>query len=137
MDQIENPLFKGSEIASLLGYKNTRKAIIDHIEQEDKIINKLNSNEKLGFPKMHPQTIFINESGVYSLIFSQVNYQKPKNSNIGSQAKYYHLFVKLVNIYIKMLNQKYFSNVKMKDNYRKQLLIIFVANIQLFILLLL
>ena len=77
----DQPLFKGCEVATLLGYKNTRKALIDHVEPEDKKTLNDKSNESLPYdkkvcpqkvtlPKMHPQTIFINESGVYSLILA-------------------------------------------------------------------
>ena len=31
--------FRGKEIAIILGYKNTRKAIIDHVHEDDKKIN--------------------------------------------------------------------------------------------------
>ena len=33
----ENPLFIAKDIAEILGYKNTRDALIKHIDEEDKI----------------------------------------------------------------------------------------------------
>ena len=31
-----DPRFKGKDIASILGYKNTKEAIIDHVDDDDK-----------------------------------------------------------------------------------------------------
>jgi anti-repressor protein len=68
---VENPLFIGKDIAKMLGYTNSMKAIRDHIEIEDKIIweNIQNIWQNESFPlKLQPQTYLINESGLYSLI---------------------------------------------------------------------
>ena len=77
--------FRGKEIASILEYKNTRKAIIDHVHEDDKKLMdfkmkpKIGCNEKLPLAESHENDIikclsvrcvFINESGFYSLIFS-------------------------------------------------------------------
>lgn len=63
------PWFVGKDIAECLGYTNTKKAIRDHIDNEDKIMGEQNVTpsitDNLG-RKQHPT--FINESGVYSLI---------------------------------------------------------------------
>ena len=85
--------FRGKEMASILKYKNTRKAIRDHVHKDDKksmdfkIKLKSRCNEKLPLAES-PETrcnekfrraeslektfkcVFINESGFYSLIFS-------------------------------------------------------------------
>lgn len=105
--------FKGKDVAKILEYENTKKTIINHVDQDDKItveklrgamlqhlsvkmkeVDKLNgyrfvthsnvvkmnkvekeclpdthSNPSLELVKSeHPHTIFINESGLYSLI---------------------------------------------------------------------
>ena len=68
---VENPYFKAREIATMLGYKNTRDAILQHIEPEDKtFFDKIQGSRNTTLEKIHPQTIFINESGLYSLILS-------------------------------------------------------------------
>lgn len=71
---VEHPYFKASEVAKVLGYKNTNKAIINHVDNDDKITyNKLNclAYQKVSpLLKVQPHTIFINESGLYSLILS-------------------------------------------------------------------
>lgn len=68
----ENPLFIGKDIAEILGYKNTRDALIKHIDEEDKItwskVKKNNSIEELPLIKIHSQTILINKRGVNSII---------------------------------------------------------------------
>lgn len=60
--EIENePYFVGKDVAEILGYTNTRKALIDHVEEEDKT-----SNETLRVNGTN--LTLINESGLYSLI---------------------------------------------------------------------
>ncbi len=57
--------FVGKDIATALGYSNPMKAIRDHVDDEDK------RGERFVHPQGGTQTcIFINESGLYSLILS-------------------------------------------------------------------
>ena len=58
------PFFVGSDIAKALGYKNTRKALIDHVDDEDRGVTK---RDTLGGVQ---QMVIINESGLYSLVLS-------------------------------------------------------------------
>jgi anti-repressor protein len=71
---IEQPMFKAREIAMLLGYNYPANAIQDHVEKEDKFIVKdllkKSCGKSVHIPKMHPKTILINESGLYSLILA-------------------------------------------------------------------
>jgi prophage antirepressor-like protein len=69
--------FKGNEIASILGYKNPKKAIYDHVDEDDKeflkeLIKKsgLQNGAPRKFDKYELGTLWINESGLYSLILS-------------------------------------------------------------------
>lgn len=58
--------FVGKDIAEILGYTNTNKAIKDHVDVEDKsrwVTNRYSLNE-------NSHIIIINESGLYSLILS-------------------------------------------------------------------
>lgn len=57
------PYFVGKDVAIVLGYKNTSKAIQDNVDDEDKVVTKVTT---LGGEQ---NTIIINESGVYSLVF--------------------------------------------------------------------
>ena len=58
------PYFVGKDIATVLGYQNPSKALIDHVDIEDKLNNESLSSlgQRGGW--------LINESGVYSLIFA-------------------------------------------------------------------
>ena len=58
------PWFVGKDVANILGYSNTRKAINDHVDEEDKGVTKCDT---LGGKQ---DLIVINESGLYSLILS-------------------------------------------------------------------
>ena len=63
--------FRAKTVASILKYSNSRKAIIDHVDSEDKCsLNKLKSKCKDSLPLTRnvKNTIYINESGLYSLI---------------------------------------------------------------------
>lgn len=58
------PWFVGKDVAEILGYSNTRKALADHVDKEDKGVTKCDT---LG--GVQDLTV-INESGLYSLILS-------------------------------------------------------------------
>lgn len=64
------PWFVGKDVASALGYKNTKDALATHVEECDKIMGSENATpsikDRIGreqFPT------WINESGLYALIF--------------------------------------------------------------------
>ena len=59
------PYFVGKDVADILGYSNSRKALIDHVDEEDK--NTVTIRD--GIPG-NPNQVVINESGLYSLILS-------------------------------------------------------------------
>ncbi len=58
------PYFVGKDVATILGYSNSRKALIDHVDAEDKGVTKCDT---LGGSQ---ELTVINESGLYSLILS-------------------------------------------------------------------
>lgn len=58
------PWFVGKDVASILGYTNTRKAVRDHVDEEDR------REERIVTPSGEQTAAVINESGVYSLILS-------------------------------------------------------------------
>ena len=58
------PWFIGRDVAESLGYANTSKAIKDHVDKEDKAVTKCYT------PGGEQEMTVINESGLYSLIFS-------------------------------------------------------------------
>lgn len=62
------PWFVGKDIAEAVGYANPSKAIIDHVDDEDKRFEMLPVTDSQNGNLV--KTALINESGVYSLIFS-------------------------------------------------------------------
>ena len=58
------PWFVGKDVAEILGYTNPSKALLDHVDKEDKLNNETLSSlgQRGGW--------LINESGLYSLILS-------------------------------------------------------------------
>lgn len=58
------PWFIGKDVAAVLEYSNPRKALADHVDQEDKGVTKCDT---LGGVQ---ELTIINESGLYSLILS-------------------------------------------------------------------
>ena len=65
VDEFGNPWFVGNDVATCLGYSNTRDALFKHVEPEDKNTVAIHD----GIPG-NPNMTIINESGLYSLIFS-------------------------------------------------------------------
>ena len=60
------PWFVGKDVATILGYKDPKRSIYDHVDEEDKtivLIQHPGSNYK-------SNTTLINESGLYALILS-------------------------------------------------------------------
>ena len=58
----DEPYFVGKDVAEVLGYSNPQKAIRDHVDDDDKGVNEMVT------PGGIQSTVFINESGLYSLI---------------------------------------------------------------------
>ena len=60
----DEPWFVGKDVAEVLGYLNPQKAIRDHVDDEDRL------GERIVLSGQNRMTIFINESGLYALILS-------------------------------------------------------------------
>ena len=60
------PYFVGKDVAAALGYSNTRKALIDHVDDEDRT-GGVTIRDSIG---REQKPTIINESGMYSLILS-------------------------------------------------------------------
>lgn len=73
---VENePYFFGKEVAKILGYTRTAKAIQDHVDEEDVKTLTYKDSPKMGLSKLwkngdYKDKKFINESGLYGLILS-------------------------------------------------------------------
>lgn len=67
----DKPYFVGKDIASALGYSNTNDAIVQHVDNEDKIMGSQNTTPSIKDTLGREQyPTWINESGLYSLVFS-------------------------------------------------------------------
>ena len=56
--------FVGKDVAEALGYKNPPKAVRDHVDEEDKL------GERIVLSGQYRDVVIINESGLYALILS-------------------------------------------------------------------
>lgn len=57
------PWFVGKDVATALGYSNPQKAVRDHVSEEDRGVNEMDT------PSGRQKLVIINESGLYTLIF--------------------------------------------------------------------
>ncbi len=62
----KEPWFIGKEVAEILGYANTKDALVKHVETEDKTVIQRSRNATFEIPNRG--ITIINESGLYSLI---------------------------------------------------------------------
>nr|DAL36787.1 MAG TPA_asm: repressor domain protein [Caudoviricetes sp.] len=60
----KEPWFVGKDVADILGYTGTAKAIRNHVDEDDKGVTEMDT------PGGKQNTVIINESGLYSLILS-------------------------------------------------------------------
>jgi anti-repressor protein len=58
------PYFVGKDVATILGYSNTRDALVKHVDNEDKLTSQIATAGQ------NRNMTIINESGLYSLILS-------------------------------------------------------------------
>ena len=71
IDNHGTPWFSGADCARLLKYNDTDQAIRTHVNIDDKTsIDKLKQFMKYKIPYTKPNSIYINESGLYSLLLS-------------------------------------------------------------------
>ncbi|WP_436867344.1 BRO family protein [Mammaliicoccus sciuri] len=64
----DEPHFVGKDVADVLGYSNASKAVMVHVDEEDKLTSMISHTRKGNLSQS--KTTLINESGLYSLIFS-------------------------------------------------------------------
>ncbi|WP_368265273.1 Bro-N domain-containing protein, partial [Enterococcus innesii] len=89
----DEPYFVGKDVAEILGYKNTSKALKDHVDNEDK------KGERIVTPSGEQVATIINESGLYSLILKSklLNARKFKRwvtSEVLPQIRKYGMYAK-------------------------------------------
>jgi prophage antirepressor-like protein len=71
----DKPLFFASQVAHILGYSNTKKAVYTHIWDQNKMNVQEYNQQFMGtqngtLQNLNHQTILINEPGLYQLIFA-------------------------------------------------------------------
>ena len=68
----DEPYFVGKDVAEILGYSNASKAVLTHVDDEDKTFLMLEiAHSHFGnVPIGQSKTAVINESGLYSLVLS-------------------------------------------------------------------
>jgi very-short-patch-repair endonuclease len=78
------PWFRGKDVALLLGYSNTKQAILTHVDDDDKrpLCEVCSSCLAVGAQRNEMNTIYINEAGVRRLV---VKSQKPQASELAKQ----------------------------------------------------
>lgn len=103
IDNDDNVWFSGTDVANALSYKDTKKAIKNNVDNDDKI-NLEDINIDLP-PNKHPQSIYISESGLYALLYS-------------SKMKTAKKFKKWVNSEVLPTVRK-FNYIELRDKYDK------------------
>ncbi|MFR7589831.1 MAG: Bro-N domain-containing protein [Longibaculum sp.] len=63
----DEPYFVGKDVAEVLGYQNTRDALIKHVDEDDRQLIQKSQFTTLEIPNRG--MVVINESGLYALIF--------------------------------------------------------------------
>ncbi len=64
------PWLVGKDVAEILGYERTTKAIVDHVDEDDRIMFDSKTQSHFGIELGQRGGWLINESGLYSLILS-------------------------------------------------------------------
>ena len=96
IDKKQNVWFLGKDVAKILGYRDTDKAIRMHVEEEDKYKGAAKTAGGL------QQSFYINESGFYSLLLS---------SKLETSKKFKHWVTSQV-----LLSIRKYGQYKMFDN---------------------
>ena len=71
------PWFVGKDVALALGYSYPQKAVRDHVLEEDRGVNEMDT------PSGRQKLVTINESGLYALIFGSKldNFRSPSGDS--------------------------------------------------------
>jgi len=83
-DKNGTPWFVARDVATILGYHNTKKAIIDHVDDDEKM-DGVTIRDTMGRPQ---RPVFINESGG-SRLSSVRSFLKPSVSSVGLPLRFF------------------------------------------------
>lgn len=81
----DEPWFVGKDVAEVLGYKNTKDAVLNHVDNEDKMGSQVTTPSITDSLGREQYPIFINESGIYSMIWDAS--KQSRNPQMKEQAK--------------------------------------------------
>ena len=70
IEQDGEPWFVGKDVCGILGYENSQKAIKDHVDDEDRMGERNVTPSIIDSLGREQYPVFINESGLYSLVIS-------------------------------------------------------------------
>lgn len=129
IDNDNNTWFKGKDIANILEYKDTDQSLRKNIDKDDKeILENIIPVSQTGMKNYEKNTIFINESGLYSLILSSKKEEAKlfkkwiTKEVLPSIRKYGEYKIKKDIIKIYNAGIKHKDNIiKMKDEYIEKL----------------
>ena len=83
-DRNDEAWFAAKSVAKALGYSDTRQALQTHVDESE--INQIrNLNAEYDSSLIHPQTLFMNEYGLYSLVMGST---KPKAKEFTRWIRY-------------------------------------------------
>ncbi|HGA3210840.1 TPA: phage antirepressor [Streptococcus agalactiae] len=85
----DEPYFVGKDVAEILGYTNSKDALKNHVDSDDKQILQRSQNATLEIPNRG--LTIINESGVYNLIFAAA--KQSANPEIKEKAQKFKRWV--------------------------------------------
>lgn len=75
----DEPWFVGKDVAEILGYANTKDALLRHVDDEDKLGSQITT------PGQKRNMVVVNESGLYNLILGAS--KQGKNQEIKEKAR--------------------------------------------------
>ena len=117
IDDKQNVWFRGKEIAEILGYSNTRKAVWDHVDNEDKQL--ICCRTKNGAPTKHPKCCPVVWTGQQNTSIVGVDVSPPQQNDTRGK---YCMFINQSGFYSLVLSSKLESPKKFKHWVTSQVL---------------
>lgn len=81
----EEPWFVGKDVAEILGYANTKDALLKHVDDEDKLGSQITTSGQ------KRNMVVVNESGLYNLILGAS--KQGKNQEIKEKARQFKRWI--------------------------------------------